>query len=163
VIDAINKGHVYRYITKPWDPDELQTVLRGACAHYDLVVERRKLVEELRTKNAELQQAGELKSAFIRVASHEFRTPVTILGGLCSLAILDHDNTAALPDHLAHIGEAVERLQRLVNQTLSMLSTERFDAVLRRKGEDVAAVVNRAVDDVRPFIGLRHHEFRMEL
>ena len=23
VIDAINQGHVFRYIAKPWDPDEL--------------------------------------------------------------------------------------------------------------------------------------------
>jgi DNA-binding NtrC family response regulator len=30
VIDAINQGNVYRYITKPWDPDELQTVIREA-------------------------------------------------------------------------------------------------------------------------------------
>src|SRR3954468_2123283 len=30
VIEAINEGNVYRYITKPWDPDELQTVIREA-------------------------------------------------------------------------------------------------------------------------------------
>src|SRR4051794_7325202 len=28
VIDAINQGHVYRYITKPCDPDELLAILR---------------------------------------------------------------------------------------------------------------------------------------
>src|SRR5436305_11041403 len=37
VIDAINQGNVYRYIAKPWDPEELQTVIRDACAHYDLI------------------------------------------------------------------------------------------------------------------------------
>ena len=26
VIDAINQGHVFRYITKPWEPDELEAV-----------------------------------------------------------------------------------------------------------------------------------------
>src|SRR5436305_3883627 len=26
VIDAINRGHVFRYVTKPWDPEELATV-----------------------------------------------------------------------------------------------------------------------------------------
>ena len=40
VIDAINQGNVYRYITKPWDPDELQTIIREACERYDLIVER---------------------------------------------------------------------------------------------------------------------------
>src|SRR5271155_4440877 len=28
VIDAINQGNVYRYITKPWDPEELQSLIR---------------------------------------------------------------------------------------------------------------------------------------
>src|SRR5438876_9853498 len=31
VIDAINHGRIFRYITKPWDPDELRSVLRQAC------------------------------------------------------------------------------------------------------------------------------------
>src|SRR5438445_537437 len=27
VVDAVNQGHIYRYLTKPWDPDDLLTVL----------------------------------------------------------------------------------------------------------------------------------------
>src|SRR5262245_37005231 len=30
VIEAINRGNVYRYITKPWDPRELQGIIRDA-------------------------------------------------------------------------------------------------------------------------------------
>ena len=41
VIDAINEGHVFRYITKPWDPDELEAVIRQAVEQHDLLVERR--------------------------------------------------------------------------------------------------------------------------
>ena len=44
VIDAINEGHVFRYITKPWDPEELATVIRQAVEHHDLIVERRRLI-----------------------------------------------------------------------------------------------------------------------
>src|SRR5438128_11716235 len=92
VIDAINQGNVYRYITKPWDPDELQSIIRQAAQQYDLLVERKQLLAELQVKNrelsnlnAELVQANELKEAFIRVASHELRTPLTILYGLVEL------------------------------------------------------------------------------
>src|SRR5437016_4256295 len=92
VIDAINQGNVFRYITKPWDPDELQTIIRQAAAQYDLLVERKRLLAELQVKNrelsaanAELVQTNELKEAFIRVASHELRTPLTILFGLTQL------------------------------------------------------------------------------
>jgi DNA-binding NtrC family response regulator len=62
VVDAINRGNVYRYITKPWDPDELMAIIREACERYDLIEERRELIEELKTKNVELERANaELK------------------------------------------------------------------------------------------------------
>jgi DNA-binding NtrC family response regulator len=48
VIDAINQGHVFRYITKPWDPEELRAVLRQACEQYEQVVERKRLLSDLR-------------------------------------------------------------------------------------------------------------------
>src|SRR5688500_20342453 len=41
VIEAINQGNVFRYITKPWDPEELEDVIRQACARFDLIVERK--------------------------------------------------------------------------------------------------------------------------
>ena len=51
VVDAINQGSVYRYITKPWEPQELQVVLRQAAEHYDLLDERKRLLDELQVKN----------------------------------------------------------------------------------------------------------------
>jgi DNA-binding NtrC family response regulator len=48
VIDAINHGQIYRYLTKPWDPDELVAVLHEACAQYELIAERRRLLVDLR-------------------------------------------------------------------------------------------------------------------
>ena len=48
VIDAINQGNVYRYLTKPWDPDELQAVLHQACAEYERLAGRQRILAELR-------------------------------------------------------------------------------------------------------------------
>ena len=48
VIDAVNQGQIYRYLTKPWDPDELLAVLRQACDYYDHIAERRRLLRDLR-------------------------------------------------------------------------------------------------------------------
>src|SRR6185436_13548821 len=68
VIDAINEGRVYRYITKPWDPDELQTVIDEAAERYDLIVEKKHLIsmlqdrnKDLEAANAELKRSNELK------------------------------------------------------------------------------------------------------
>src|SRR5439155_13194421 len=85
VTDAINQGNVYRYITKPFEPHELQAVLRQAVDHYELVADRKKLLAELQEKNKQLEIANDLKKAFIKVASHELRTPLTIILGLSDL------------------------------------------------------------------------------
>lgn len=37
LVEAINAGQVYRYITKPWDPDELKSVVGRASETYDLL------------------------------------------------------------------------------------------------------------------------------
>ena len=163
VIDAINKGSVYRYITKPWDPDELQIVIRDACAHYDLLAERRELLNTLQIKNAELKRSNELKSAFIQVAGHEFRTPVTILVGLCKLALRDPEVSGSVKDYLAHIDGASARLERLVRQILGMLAAERFDQMLDLQLADVAKLLNQAAEDIRPFIELRRQSLEIDL
>jgi DNA-binding NtrC family response regulator len=48
VIDAINQGSIYRYLTKPWDPDELRSALQQACAAYEQIHESRGLLADLR-------------------------------------------------------------------------------------------------------------------
>src|SRR3989442_9053452 len=52
VVDAINRGSIYRYITKPWDPEDLQVIVRDAVERHDLIAERQRLLAELRRANA---------------------------------------------------------------------------------------------------------------
>jgi DNA-binding NtrC family response regulator len=48
VVDAINNVGLYRYITKPWDPDELIEVLHQAAARYEEIVEHQRLLTDVR-------------------------------------------------------------------------------------------------------------------
>lgn len=47
VVDAINTGGLYRYLTKPWDPDELVQVLHQAANEYVRLMEQKHLNREL--------------------------------------------------------------------------------------------------------------------
>jgi DNA-binding NtrC family response regulator len=49
VIDAINQGNVFRYVSKPWDPEELLAALKEAGEQYDRICERTKLLGDLKT------------------------------------------------------------------------------------------------------------------
>ena len=47
-IQAINDGHVYAYVNKPWEPDQLKQVVKRAVEHHLLATENTRLVEDLR-------------------------------------------------------------------------------------------------------------------
>jgi DNA-binding NtrC family response regulator len=49
VVDAVNQGGIYRYLTKPWDPDELIEVLHGAAAQYERYVAQQRLLDDLQS------------------------------------------------------------------------------------------------------------------
>ena len=49
IVDAINKGQVYRYISKPWEPRDLEMDVRRAAETYDLRVSYDRRMIELQT------------------------------------------------------------------------------------------------------------------
>jgi signal transduction histidine kinase len=163
VVDAINQGHIYRYISKPWDSKELELIIRDACKYHDLIAERRQLLSDLEKKNAELGKSNELKTAFIRVAGHELRTPLSILVGLSKLATDERVVAEPLSWYIGGIGEATGRLDRLVSQILKMLSAERFDRVLDRQSADIGSLLKLAADDVAPFARIRNQTMEVDI
>lgn len=50
-VDAINAGHVYAYVNKPWEPTDLQQIVRRAYEHHALTVENQRLLDELSRAN----------------------------------------------------------------------------------------------------------------
>ena len=54
LIDAINKGHVYRYVVKPWDEDELKVALEHTVERFRLKQQNKSLTHELKEKNEKL-------------------------------------------------------------------------------------------------------------
>lgn len=55
VIDAINKGQVYLYITKPWQEEELRQNLERAFEIFSLRKENKTLTEQLLVVNEQLE------------------------------------------------------------------------------------------------------------
>ena len=55
VIDAINKGQVYHYLTKPWEEDYMRTVVKNAYEVYDLRKRNAQLTKSLLRANDQLE------------------------------------------------------------------------------------------------------------
>ncbi|MBI4456264.1 MAG: sigma-54-dependent Fis family transcriptional regulator [Acidobacteria bacterium] len=60
LIEAINTGRVYKYITKPWEPMNLRITLRKALEQLELTRENRRLSAELEKVNEKLRRENEL-------------------------------------------------------------------------------------------------------
>ena len=56
VVEAVNKGEIHRYLTKPWNDDELLQAVRQALDHGRLILENRRLLELTQQQNAELNE-----------------------------------------------------------------------------------------------------------
>ena len=47
LIQAINQGHVYTFLKKPWEPAELEQAVNDAAAEYDRLIEQAERMESL--------------------------------------------------------------------------------------------------------------------
>lgn len=123
VIEAVNKGQIYRYLTKPWDSlDLLKTVEHAA----ETFVIRR----DLKAKTAELEKAfNELKtldtakSNFMILINHELKTPLTTLlsfSDLLSETKLDDEQKSMLQ----RIRKSADRLKLLIDDVLLIVRAE---------------------------------------
>lgn len=56
IVEAINDGEVYKFLSKPWNDHELLTTVKRAFEHYNLKIENKNLIDELQSANEELRQ-----------------------------------------------------------------------------------------------------------
>jgi two-component system response regulator HupR/HoxA len=71
---AINEGRIYRFITKPWEPDEVRLNVRRALEAYELATENTQLAaaladanERLRAENLYLRREVERRYGFDKI------------------------------------------------------------------------------------------------
>jgi DNA-binding NtrC family response regulator len=60
LIEAINSGLVYRYLTKPWDNDDLNLTVIRALEHYEILKSKHLLGMENERLRTRLQNIGDL-------------------------------------------------------------------------------------------------------
>jgi EAL domain-containing protein (putative c-di-GMP-specific phosphodiesterase class I)/FixJ family two-component response regulator len=58
IIDAVNEGSVYKFLTKPWDDARLREHVAQAFRVRELAEENRRLAHEITTANTELAEAN---------------------------------------------------------------------------------------------------------
>ncbi|RJP80354.1 MAG: response regulator [Desulfobacteraceae bacterium] len=66
-VSAINNLHLYGYVKKPWDMEDLKATLSRAFEHYNLVIQNRKLTEITVEQNQKLKKLNEDLEELVRL------------------------------------------------------------------------------------------------
>jgi len=162
VITAINDGNVFRYITKPWDPIELETIVREAFARYDMIIQNRYLVAQLQAANSTLelqvaQRTTELadantqltvlnqrKDEFMGIAAHDLRSPLAAIIGYTILLIeCDEFSNAEREEALISIRDVGEGMLKLLTNLLDITTIESGKLDLHPKLVDIPTYVEQ--------------------
>jgi CheY-like chemotaxis protein len=79
LVEAINSGQVYKYITKPWNPNELKAVVQRAAETYELLKQR---TEELRRSQAQMALLSTIvHTAQVSTSLEESLMPIAVAFG----------------------------------------------------------------------------------
>jgi signal transduction histidine kinase len=107
--------------------------------------------EQQRNYVRSLQDIAHVKSEFLSVASHELRTPISIVSCYHELMAAEQLGPVTLEqkDALRAIGESVVRLTRIAEQATYMAQIDSERLVLRRGHHSVAPLVQRAIETAR--------------
>lgn len=159
LMDAINVGHVHRYVAKPWDPRELRAAVRQAHAAALATRARVRLDAETARAYARLQELDALRTRFVALAAHELRTPLHVLG-----AVLEALADVGLDGEAAALLATAERNARWLGRSIgAMTDLVRLSQPRSRPHARVclADVLRRAAADVAPLCARRRLELEV--
>ena len=118
--------------------------------------------DQKQAENA-LRQANQRKDDFLAMLAHELRNPLAPISTAAQVLRLRQGDAA----YALRAGEIIERQVRhmteLVDDLLDVSRVTRGLVQMEREPVELRAVVDAAVEQVRPLIEARHHELAVEL
>ena len=135
IVDSINKGEVSRFLTKPWNDEELKAAIRQCLAHYDIVRQNRSLNEQIRVQNQKLlgmnmslEEMVHLRTRSLQLSQEVLEILPLAVIGISSEGMIVLTNLAAekLIDSLRHVAPGTDVTEVLPKQLA--------DAVMLRLG-----------------------------
>ncbi len=124
VIEAINAGNVYRYVTKPYNEDELRATVRQAIETYYLVRERDRLEAEKIATLKRMERANRLSAVGTLAAgmAHEINNPLTAVSAFLQMIPQKSKETPMDNDFWDNFYQRVchelDRIQHLITRML---------------------------------------------
>lgn len=105
----------------------------------------------------EFERVETMRRDFVANVSHEMRTPLTVVGGfLETLLDMDHLDTTQVRPHLQLMLDQSHRMQRLVEDLLTLSKLESPQNILKEGPVDIPRLVRLLADEARGLSAGRH-------
>jgi len=124
VIQAINEGHVYRYITKPYNEDDLRNAVRQGIETYYLLRERERLEAEKIETAKRMARANRLSAVGTLAAgmAHEINNPLTAVSAFLQMLPQkyreDRKDKEYWEQFYRRVCEELDRIHHLISRML---------------------------------------------
>lgn len=118
------------------------------------VIERKKAEEEVRKSLEKERELNELKSKFVSIASHEFRTPLSTV--LSSVSLIHQYNQRKESDkiekHVQRIKSSVNHLTSILNDFLSLGKLEEGKIEVIQESIQLEKFLNEVGEEISPVL-----------
>lgn len=141
VVEAINRGQIYRFIDKPWDQQVLSVAIQNAYEIYHT-----KFL--LREQNLQLQKAYDELDKFVYSASHDLRAPLASILGIIKVAKTDDVNK--MSEYVDMIDHTVNRMDAFVQNIIKYYRSNRVDVEIAHIRFE--QILNEIISDVEHHI-----------
>ncbi|TNF50625.1 MAG: PAS domain S-box protein [Deltaproteobacteria bacterium] len=121
--------------------------------------------QNLERTATEMERLNQMKNSFLGLASHELKTPLTIIMGYVELLLSEREepfdeDTLGL---IRHISSASDRLSEIVRDMVDVSLIDGHTIDLISQDVDVNILVQRAVDKAEAHIEQREQNLKLEL
>ena len=139
-VEAINKGEIYRLITKPWNDDELKATLRQAFDHYDLKGEIKRLNQVTREQNFKLQDMnknleGKVRERTKQLAAKNQELRTAYIQTIRALAEAIDAKDAYTRGHSERVAVYASKIARQMGMRTEMIERVYFAGLLHDVGK----------------------------
>lgn len=139
-VEAINRGEIYRLITKPWNDEELKATLRQAFDHYDLKHEIRRLNQLTREQNLKLQDMnknleGKVRERTKQLADKHHELRIAYIQTIRALAEAVDAKDAYTRGHSERVGVYASKMARELGLPRDMIERVYISGLLHDVGK----------------------------
>ena len=133
--------------------DEDLGVLQAVAGQASVSVENQRLHEQIKIANARLQEYDRMKSEFVAIIAHDFRSPLMAIRGFAELVLEDTDlPLESRQEFMQTIMDQTDDLARLANDTLLISRMETGEIQYEWRDVELAPLILEAVP-----LGLSRH------